>query len=611
MLTIKGTLDTMDLLDYALANIYQCQISEPEYDTWHTTNLLVRSILITNMTKEVAIQMSHLKIVSEVWDKAQRLFSGQTMKKFTLTITSLITLKYVDGEDPAAYIVKMQGLRQDLMLMNRDIDDGLFACFLQILMLPSWNYVFSGLPQAYTSAEVKCQIKDEHGIKLNQESTALAYRALPSGNSHGQGSKCSDPYCTNCNRPGHVIGDCWSKAGGAEGKGPQQKRKQKKNGEKDRGKHKFKGKEKANQAMVNSNSDDDTKLSVMKLSGMSYMAVPSTYTSSSCSHWILDGGATCHICQNGSSFTSITPATRTIGGINGQEKSGLQIFGRGKVVIRVSVNDQHNHLITLHDVVHCPHAQDNLISEGHMDKKGFKIVKWKGKVIIKSDKGEVVMQGRWQGLYIMDYVSVTPSSLTQPPKFAFAANFNQSLNLWHWQFAHIHENGLCYAMKHGLITGLTLNTNGNLGPCNGCTEGKHHQALFLKQSYSWAEKILNHLHIDLQGPFNRSTQVASTIHWWLLPNWLETVSTLQKWCSQAYQKPYHWTWDWHWAQSKNCSCQLRGWILWCQATELAQRTGYCSRDLSTWYTSAKWCCGVIQPNDSQMCPCHAERSWHG
>ena len=134
-----------------------------------------------------------------------------------------------------------------------------------------------------------------------------------------------------------------------------------------------------------------------------------------------------------------------------------------------------------------------------MDKKGFKIVKQKGKVIIKSDKGEVVMQGRWQGLYIMDCVSVTPSSLTQPSKFAFAANFDQFLNLWHWQFAHIHENDLCYAMKHGLVNGLTLNTN-------GYAEGKHHQAPFPKQSYSQAEKILDCLHMDLQGPFDRSTQ---------------------------------------------------------------------------------------------------------
>ena len=51
-------------------------------------------------------------------------------------------------------------------------------------MPPSWNYIFAGLPQAYLSAEVECHIKDEYGIKSNQESVALAYQAL-SGNPWG------------------------------------------------------------------------------------------------------------------------------------------------------------------------------------------------------------------------------------------------------------------------------------------------------------------------------------------------------------------------------------------------------------------------------------------
>ena len=46
-----------------------------------------------NMTREVAIQMSHLKLASEIWDEAKGLFSGQTMTKFMLTITSPVTLK--------------------------------------------------------------------------------------------------------------------------------------------------------------------------------------------------------------------------------------------------------------------------------------------------------------------------------------------------------------------------------------------------------------------------------------------------------------------------------------------------------------------------------------
>jgi hypothetical protein len=82
--------------------------------------------------------------------------SGQTMTDFTLTITSLVTTKFVDGEDPAPHIVKMKGFRHDLMLMNGDLGVSLFACFLRISMLPTWNYVSTGLPQEYTSTEVEC-----------------------------------------------------------------------------------------------------------------------------------------------------------------------------------------------------------------------------------------------------------------------------------------------------------------------------------------------------------------------------------------------------------------------------------------------------------------------
>ena len=101
----------------------------------------------------------------------------------------------------------MRSFRRDLTLMNRDIDDGLFACFLRISMPPTWNYVFAGLPQLYMSAKVEQQIKDEHGIKANQESVTTAYRAVQTT---GRTNKTNpgDLHCTNCNRTGHWVRAC-------------------------------------------------------------------------------------------------------------------------------------------------------------------------------------------------------------------------------------------------------------------------------------------------------------------------------------------------------------------------------------------------------------------
>ena len=54
-----------------------------------------------------------------------------------------------------------------------------------------------------------------------------------------------------------------------------------------------------------------------------------------------------------------------------------------------------------------------------------------------------------------------------------------------------------------MVTGLDVPLNRELGPCNGCAKGKHPTALFPKH-VSRVESILKRLHMDLQGPFNRS-----------------------------------------------------------------------------------------------------------
>jgi hypothetical protein len=130
------------------------------------------------------------------------------MMDYILTITSLVTMKFMDGEDPAAHIVNMKGFCRDLMLMNQDLNDSLFMCFLRISMPPTWNYVFTGLPQAYTSAEVERQIEDKHGIKTNQESVMMASCAMQTNgkpHEHSHMHNTGDPYCMNCNKLGHWM----------------------------------------------------------------------------------------------------------------------------------------------------------------------------------------------------------------------------------------------------------------------------------------------------------------------------------------------------------------------------------------------------------------------
>ncbi len=139
-----------------------------------------------------------------------------------------------------------------------------------------------------------------------------------------------------------------------------------------------------------------------------------------------------------------------------------------------------------------------------MDRKGLEIRKWNGEVSIIKPNGDLLMQGYLRGsLYELDCTVAPPSS--NPSNVAFSAQYGQSLDLWHWHFSHINEDGLRYLAKHNLVTGLDIRTNGSLGPCDGCAKGKHHQAPF-PQKAKRSAKILDRLHMDLQGPFETSIQ---------------------------------------------------------------------------------------------------------
>ena len=281
-------------------------------------------------------------------------------------------------------------------MMNRNIDDDLFTCFVRISMPASWNYVFARLPDKYTSSEVEHHIKDEYGVRNNQSSTAAAYSVIQ----NQKGRQCSDqkprpgePFCDNCRKPGHWIAGCWSKGGGAHRKGPNQKWHDQ---DRDHGRDRGNDHDRNNDRHSNTHSKGKVNQAVASNSGsdtvsehLSYMTTLSTL---SCFSWILDSGSTTHICNDWAAFTSLKPTSGTIGSIN-KDGPRLDVQGTGDINIICPVSSHESCTITLRNVSYCPGACDNLISESHMDQRGLTITKCKGKVMITKVSGDIVMEG--------------------------------------------------------------------------------------------------------------------------------------------------------------------------------------------------------------------------
>jgi gag-polypeptide of LTR copia-type len=142
---IKSALTMVRLFEYCPGDLHRP--TDPLKRTnWDSADALVRTILLANITDDLVPQLAHLETSSRIWLEARCLFSGQTATDWMLTVMNLVSTRYVNGEDILAHITKMKAFRRDLLFMNRDVDDELFVCFLRISMPPTWNYVFSGLP---------------------------------------------------------------------------------------------------------------------------------------------------------------------------------------------------------------------------------------------------------------------------------------------------------------------------------------------------------------------------------------------------------------------------------------------------------------------------------
>ena len=294
------------------------------------------------------------------------------------------------------------------------------------------------------------------------------YHCLPSNSVQYKKELYTDTWTTilyNCNISGHWLKDCYSKGGLMNQKEWAKKgKKEDKDDEKDKEKGKSKGSEtakkskdkgrskwsnkKANQAVANESDESNNHSSDSSLS--TYLASNSPH---SCFGWILDSGATNHICTEWTAFATFVPTNDSIKGIvkNGPD---LEVHGTSTMLINVSVNGRPDQVVKLLNVSYCLNVCDNLMSKSCMDHKGIEIMKRNGHITIKNPDGNTIMEGQLCGnLYEINSTIAPPLLL---PSVAFTAHSAPNLDLWHTCLRHISLKSLQYLNHHNLVDSMDL-----------------------------------------------------------------------------------------------------------------------------------------------------------
>ena len=181
--------------------------------------------------------------------------------------------------------------------------------------------------------------------------------------------------------------------------------------------------------------------------------------------WIMDSGATSHMCNNPSMFSEVHTLERGRDVTLGDGRT-LEASGRGTVRLTMDVATGRS-VCALSNVMLVPGLAYNLFSVLRVSEAGG-TTEFGPTVCSVRVKGKVVAQGSKQaGLYILH-------QLGSPERANLA-----SVDTWHRRFGHLGRQNLARLKAQSMVEGMAVGDEPTQTlPCLPCLEGRQHRNPF-------------------------------------------------------------------------------------------------------------------------------------
>ena len=215
------------------------------------------------------------------------------------------------------------------------------------------------------------------------------------------------------------------------------------------------------------------------------------------STWIVDSGATHHVCNEEKAF-SVLRGNPTVSGVLVGNNAQLDVPKEGEVKLDFAVGRK---IIpgTVDKVLFVPEMARNLFSVTQTMKQGKSVLfdsKSMSCKILKDGKqvGAANLEG---GLWVLECDQSKAAE-------ANVASKGSSLELWHQRLGHLGEDNLRKLHGKQMVSGLDATLEGNVkGSCEGCKEGRQHREPF-QESENIRRKKLELVQSDIKGPITPS-----------------------------------------------------------------------------------------------------------
>lgn len=448
--------------------------SSDENAKWFQKDAKARAVIGLSLGKEYTDHVVGCSSARAMWTTILDLFQKKTLLNQLRIRRRFYSAKMGDSEKAMAFISRVRQLASDCKAMDVKIDDKDIAMT-----------VLCGLPSRYehlivaidAAADDKTLSLEFVKSRLLQEEQRMLDRGdvKPSTDtalvtSHSSGNASSDvPECSFCGKKYHNESKCWKK---------HPHLKPKKSGSRQTGLA-----AQTAPASRGHDSDDEAVVCLMTRTTPSNDSDPRI-------RWIIDSGATAHICNDSNAFSelkSVAPFEILIG-----DKSSVQGIGRGTVEMTTCVSGKPVKC-RLMDVVYSPTMAYNMLSVRVMSRAGKQTIFNEHSCHVVKD-GKVLIEGYvGDGLYCLNIHNST--------KAPTSAGLVADINLWHQRLAHVHVDGIRHMCRHNVVEGMNVDMRKDVTRCEACVYGKSTRAPIPQQGGARAENVLDLVHTDVCGPF--------------------------------------------------------------------------------------------------------------
>lgn len=407
----------------------------------------------------------------EVWSKLENQFQKKTWANKLELRRKLYSLRLKDGDSVQSHIKAMTEIFNSLSVVGDPISGEDQVVYLLASLPESYSMLVTALE---ANAEVPNMelvterlLHEEIKLKGREEIGARNDKVMTAGHRY----KKRGPKCHHCGKFGHIKRNCRS--------APEQK---KSDGD-DKIKHN--SKQKANAAELKESSSDNENVGLVVQCAMSSHSKKAV--------WIVDSGATCHMCNDRSIFMEYenlkTPQKVTLG--DGYEVNAV---GRGAVVVNSELPSGRSKRCTLHDVLYVPRLSHNLFSVSMATKRGKTVRFGKANCQVLDEEKLVAVASKIGELY---YLKCNPSHVYSNTAKTQVQESKE--DKWHRRFGHLGVRSLQKLATEKLVNGFDYDSTREISFCQACVEGKLHKSQFPTSGRKRADKPLGLVHSDVCG----------------------------------------------------------------------------------------------------------------